>query len=142
LIIQIRDEPVTENDVINVVAHSQGTIITMLANMLVKQAGYSPANCVILNNSPYSLESRLMENAQSGHHQTSAARQQTFKNFCAVMAEQYKGGELSGDDIEALEGAARCAGRKRIHCVKTISIAVTTTARCITIFARTTERFR
>jgi hypothetical protein len=61
LIIQIRDEPVTENDVINVVAHSQGTIITMLANMLVKQAGYSPANCVILNNSPYSLESRLME---------------------------------------------------------------------------------
>lgn len=105
LIIQIRDEPVTENDVINVVAHSQGTIITMLANMLVKQAGYSPANCVILNNSPYSLESRLMENAQSGHHQTSAARQQTFKNFCAVMAEQYKGGELSGDDIEALEGS-------------------------------------
>ena len=105
LIIQIRDEPVTENDVINVVAHSQGTIITMLANMLVKQAGYSPANCVILNNSPYSLESRLMENAQSGHHQTSAARQQTFKNFCVVMAEQYKGGELSGDDIEALEGS-------------------------------------
>ena len=105
LIIQIRDEPVTENDVINVVAHSQGTIITMLANMLVKQAGYSPANCVILNNSPYSLERRLMENAQSGHHQTSAARQQTFKNFCAVMAEQYKGGELSGDDIEALEGS-------------------------------------
>ena len=105
LIIQIRDEPVTENDVINVVAHSQGTIITMLANMLVKQAGYSPANCVILNNSPYSLESRLMENAQSGHHQTSEARQQTFKNFCAVMAEQYKGGELSGDDIEALEGS-------------------------------------
>lgn len=105
LIIQIRDEPVTENDVINVVAHSQGTIITMLANMLVKQAGYNPANCVILNNSPYSLESRLMENAQSGHHQTSAARQQTFKNFCAVMAEQYKGGELSGDDIEALEGS-------------------------------------
>ena len=105
LIIQIRDEPVTENDVINVVAHSQGTIITMLANMLVKQAGYSPANCVILNNSQYSLESRLMENAQSGHHQTSAARQQTFKNFCAVMAEQYKGGELSGDDIEALEGS-------------------------------------
>ena len=105
LIIQIRDEPVTENDVINVVAHSQGTIITMLANMLVKLAGYSPANCVILNNSPYSLESRLMENAQSGHHQTSAARQQTFKNFCAVMAEQYKGGELSGDDIEALEGS-------------------------------------
>ncbi|HDX8998788.1 T6SS effector phospholipase Tle3 domain-containing protein [Klebsiella michiganensis] len=105
LILTIRREPVTQNDVINIVAHSQGTIITMLANMLVKQAGYSPANCVILNHSPYSLESRLMENAQSGHHQTSEARQQTFKNFCAVMAEQYKGGELSGDDIEVLEGS-------------------------------------
>ena len=38
-LIRHRSEPVTENDVINIVAHSQGTIITMLANMLVKQAG-------------------------------------------------------------------------------------------------------
>jgi len=41
LILQIRSDPVTEKDTINVVAHSQGTIITMLANMLVKQAGYT-----------------------------------------------------------------------------------------------------
>ncbi|MDI6463773.1 hypothetical protein QL216_09050, partial [Cronobacter turicensis] len=42
LILTIRREPVTQDDVINVVAHSQGTIITMLASMLVKQAGYNP----------------------------------------------------------------------------------------------------
>ncbi|WP_368525230.1 T6SS effector phospholipase Tle3 domain-containing protein [Enterobacter asburiae] len=110
LIIQIRKEPVTENDVINIVAHSQGTIITMLANMLVKQAGYDPVNCTILTHSPYSLEERLLENAQSGHHQTSAARQQTFSNFCALMATQYKGGEVTEADMLAMEAA--CTLRK------------------------------
>ncbi len=79
MIIQIRQPLVTQNDVINIVAHSQGTIITMLANMLVKQAGYAPVNCVILNHSPYSLESRVAENIQPGYQQTDDARQQTFK---------------------------------------------------------------
>ncbi|MCE0799402.1 DUF3274 domain-containing protein [Buttiauxella sp. S04-F03] len=110
LIIQIRGEDVTKNDVINVVAHSQGTIITMLANMLVKQAGYDPVNCTILNHSPYSLEARLSEDAQPGHHQTAFARQKTFKNFCALMATQYKGGELS--DGAMLEMEASCTLRK------------------------------
>lgn len=110
LILQIRDEPETTSDVINVVAHSQGTIITMLATMLVKQAGYEPVNCVILNHSPYSLDDRLMENLQAGQHQTAAARQQTFSNFCALMATQYKGGELSEADLLAMEGA--CTLRK------------------------------
>ncbi|MCR1300342.1 MULTISPECIES: DUF3274 domain-containing protein [unclassified Enterobacter] len=110
LILQIREPLVTRNDVINVVAHSQGTIITMLANMLVKQAGYDPANCVILNHSPYSLESRVAENAQPGHHQTDKARQDTFKNFCSLMATQYKGGVLDEAALEEMEGA--CTLRK------------------------------
>ncbi|UTJ46183.1 DUF3274 domain-containing protein [Atlantibacter subterranea] len=110
LILQIREPLITRNDVINVVAHSQGTIITMLANMLVKQAGYDPVNCVILNHSPYSLEGRLTEDAQPGHHQTAFARQETFKHFCALMATQYKGGELSDADMLAME--ASCAVRK------------------------------
>ncbi|QIR22512.1 DUF3274 domain-containing protein [Enterobacter sp. SES19] len=110
LILQIREPLVTRNDVINVVAHSQGTIITMLANMLVKQAGYEPVNCVILNHSPYSLEGRLSEDAQPGHHQTAFARQETFKHFCALMATQFKGGELSEADMLAME--ASCASRK------------------------------
>lgn len=110
LIIQIRQPQETQKDVINIVAHSQGTIITMLANMLVKQAGYDPVNCVILNHSPYSLEGRLSEDAQPGHHQTAFARQETFKRFCALMATQYKGGELSDADMLAME--ASCASRK------------------------------
>jgi len=110
LIMTIRREPVTQNDVINVVAHSQGTILTMLANMLVKQAGYDPVNCTILNHSPYSLEGRLLENGQPGHHQTEQARVETFRHFCALMATQYKGGELSDGEMQAME--ASCASRK------------------------------
>ncbi|MFJ3457133.1 DUF3274 domain-containing protein [Scandinavium goeteborgense] len=110
LIIQIRGEDITKNDVINVVAHSQGTILTMLANMLVKQAGYDPVNCTILNHSPYSLEGRLLENGQPGHHQTECARVETFRNFCKLMATQYKGGELSDGDMQAME--ASCTSRK------------------------------
>ena len=110
LILTIRRNPVTGKDVINVVAHSQGTIITMLATMLVKQESFDPVNCTILNHSPYSLEGRLSEDAQPGHHQTAFARQETFKHFCALMGTQYKGGDLSDADMLAME--ASCASRK------------------------------
>lgn len=111
MIIQVRSEPITAKDVINVVAHSQGTIITMLANMLVKQAGYAPVNCVILNHSPYSLESRVAENIQPGYQQTDDARQQTFKNFCRLMHTQWKGGgKMAESELQALE--ASCTLRK------------------------------
>lgn len=103
LILQIRNEPNTAKDVINIVAHSQGTIITMLANMLVEQAGQKPANCAIFNHSPYSLESRFSENLQEGHHQTTEAREKTLKNFCKLMATQYKGGSYSGGEIKQFE---------------------------------------
>lgn len=111
LIIQIRQQQETRDDVVNIVAHSQGTIITMLANMLVKQAGYESVNCVILNHSPYSLESRVAENIQPGYQQTDAARQKTFKKFCSLMHTQWKGGgKLSEDELLALE--ASCTLRK------------------------------
>jgi len=111
LILQIRSEPVTEKDTISVVAHSQGTIITMLANMLVKQAGYDPTNCVIFNHSPYSLESRVAENMQPGYQQTNAARQNTFKNFCRLMYTQWKGGgKITEGELQAME--ASCTLRK------------------------------
>lgn len=94
LILAIRQNPTTQFDTINMVAHSQGTIITLLANMWVKAEGYEPADCVILNHSPYSLESRALENAQPGNQQTSRARQTTLANFCKLMATnpRYNGG--------------------------------------------------
>ena len=86
LILDIRRNPETEKDTINIVAHSQGTIITMLANMWVVAEGQQPADCAILNHSPYALENRWLENAMPGSQQTSRARRQTFAHFCQLMA--------------------------------------------------------
>lgn len=100
LILDIRKNPLTPNDTINIVAHSQGTIITMLANMWVQAEGYAPADCVVLNHSPYALENRWLENAMPGNQQTSAGRQQTLANFCTLMAKNplYAQGTTSHDD--------------------------------------------
>lgn len=87
LILAIRQNESTKKDTINIVAHSQGTIVTMLANLWVKAEGLNPADCVILNNSPYSLENRWLESAQPGNQQTDKARQQTLAHFCKVMAD-------------------------------------------------------
>lgn len=61
LILAIRNDDFAKNDTINIVAHSQGTIITMLANMWVVKEGRLPADCLILNHSPYSLEYLVLE---------------------------------------------------------------------------------
>ena len=103
LIMRIRQEERTKNDVINIVAHSQGTVISMLANMLVKQAGLAPVNCCIFNHSPYSLEYTFGENIQHGHHQTLRARQETLKNFCRLMATQYSGGDHTDAEVARME---------------------------------------
>lgn len=86
LILAIRRNEPTRKDTINIVAHSQGTIITILANMWVKAEGVDPADCVILNHSPYSLESRMLEDTLPGNQQSSAGRQKTLANFCRLMA--------------------------------------------------------
>jgi hypothetical protein len=95
LILEIRNNDATKNDAINIVAHSQGTIITMLANMWVKEAGKPPADCVILNHSPYSLENRWLENTSPGNQQTDNARQKTLAHFCQLMGTNplYNGGK-------------------------------------------------
>lgn len=90
LILQIRTEEATRHDVINIVAHSQGTIITMLANMLVKQAGQNPVNCVILNHSPYSLESRVAENIQPGYTDTQRGiHTEPVSQFYRIFTKKY-----------------------------------------------------
>ncbi|WP_312984704.1 DUF3274 domain-containing protein [Atlantibacter sp.] len=113
LILTIRKTDPLKDDAINIVAHSQGTIITMLANMLVKQAGQRPADCVILNHSPYALENTNGETITSGHHQTNRARQETFKNFCNLMKTnpRFNDGCHTDAEIEELEGAV-CIGGK------------------------------
>lgn len=105
LILAIRRNPKTSKDTINIVAHSQGTLVTMLANMWVHAEGLPAADCVILNNSPYSLQNRWLENAQPGNQQTDKARQGTLKNFCHLMYmnSQYNAGQSHpAGDVEKL----------------------------------------
>ena len=54
LISMIRDY--NENDVVSVVAHSQGTLISMLAQAFLLDMDARPADTLVLLNSPYSLE--------------------------------------------------------------------------------------
>lgn len=84
LIKEIRNDKRLSQAPVNIVAHSQGTIITMLANMILAEDKFLPADCVILAHSPYAFEPSYLEeqSKESGMGvQTAAARQQTFINF-------------------------------------------------------------
>ena len=118
LILQIRRNPKTEHDTINIVAHSQGTILTMLANMLLKQQNpqYTPSDCTILCHSPYSLEDRFMENRLPGRQQTSKARQETLRNFCRLMASNPKfnpSGHYPPDFVKAMFNDGTLGGKHK-----------------------------
>lgn len=86
LILSIRGNKERKDDAINVIAHSQGTLITMLANFIVDAAGERPVDCVILCDSPYALDLSTMEKEGfAGPHQTHEARLQTLANFCQLI---------------------------------------------------------
>ncbi|TVT44432.1 MAG: DUF3274 domain-containing protein [Denitromonas halophila] len=96
LILMIRrGSKATKDDSINIVAHSQGTLVAMLANLLVAQVTPKerPADCLILNHSPYSLETPTLEAMQShGPQQSRRARTDTLVNFCQLIDAQRKPG--------------------------------------------------
>lgn len=84
LIKKIREDTRLSQAPVNIVAHSQGTIITMLANMILAEDKFLPADCVILAHSPYAFEPSYLEEQSKEWGmgvQTAAARQQTFINF-------------------------------------------------------------
>lgn len=63
------------NDTINVVGHSQGTLITLLAHAFLKDDGERPADAVVMLNSPYSLYQPNNEKTQKWlGQQTTGAR--------------------------------------------------------------------
>ena len=71
---------------INIVAHSQGTIITMLANLILANDKDKPlpADCVILASSPYAFEptyAEILTKDLSMGVQSQYGREQTFINF-------------------------------------------------------------
>ena len=87
LIIRIRAETNIGLDAINIIAHSQGTEIAILANFIVAESKLRPADCVIMCNSPYGLDPTAAELALPGKHPSRDARVQTLANFVRVMHE-------------------------------------------------------
>ena len=86
LIKTIRQKTKEQDIPINIVAHSQGTIITMLANLILANDKDKPlpADCVILANSPYAFEptyAEILTKDLSMGVQSQYGREQTFINF-------------------------------------------------------------
>ncbi|PFH07867.1 alpha/beta hydrolase family protein DUF900 [Collimonas sp. PA-H2] len=73
------------NEPINVVAHSQGCFVTLLAHaMLAKEGKNMKADVFIMNNPPYSVDEPLLEQVQTGNEQqTSYAREETLRQIIA-----------------------------------------------------------
>lgn len=118
LIIRIRREsPQTQDDSINLVAHSQGTLISLLANFLVATAkpAVRAADCLILNHSPYSLETPTLEALQSvGPQQSRRAREETLANLCRLIDAQRQAGPPA-DKLVASGIAAGSVKGKPLH---------------------------
>lgn len=84
LIKKIREDTKGQDIPINIVAHSQGTIITMLATFLLAKDNVLPADCVILAHSPYAFEPSSAEKVSKDLAmgiQSKQSREKTFINF-------------------------------------------------------------
>ena len=85
MIQMIRDR--NPHAVINIVAHSQGCLLSLVAHAILKKKNIKPVDCLVMNNPPYSLEEPFIEQISQthGHQQTTEARVTTLKNVLEFM---------------------------------------------------------
>lgn len=77
------------DDTVNVVAHSQGTMLTLLANAFLKDEGQRPIDSAVFMNSPYSLIEPFMERVQvRQRQQTKDARRDTLSRIIRFIGDQ------------------------------------------------------
>ncbi|WP_312428644.1 DUF3274 domain-containing protein [Achromobacter sp.] len=77
-----------EDDTINVVGHSQGNLITLLANAMLHDEGQRPIDGFVLMSPPYSLEETFFEGSELGKaQQTTAARLNTLSNIVRFIVD-------------------------------------------------------
>ncbi|HAP26088.1 MAG TPA: hypothetical protein DCR74_10775 [Achromobacter sp.] len=75
-----------EDDTINVVGHSQGNLITMLANAMLQDEGLRPIDSFVLMSPPYSLKETFFERRELGEaQQTTPARVKTLSNIVNLI---------------------------------------------------------
>jgi pimeloyl-ACP methyl ester carboxylesterase len=77
------------NAVIDIVAHSQGCLVSLAAHAFLAKEGGTAVDCLIMNNPPFSLEEPFVERfSQVGAAQQSThARVTTLKNIVAWMTQ-------------------------------------------------------
>ncbi|AVJ28743.1 effector protein Tle3 domain-containing protein [Achromobacter spanius] len=77
-----------EDDTINVVGHSQGNLITLLANAMLHDEGQRPIDGFVLMSPPYSLEETVFERSELGKaQQTTPARVKTLSNIVRFIVD-------------------------------------------------------
>ncbi|MEN5162084.1 T6SS effector phospholipase Tle3 domain-containing protein, partial [Achromobacter spanius] len=77
-----------EDDTINVVGHSQGNLITLLANAMLHDEGLRPIDGFVMMSPPYSLAETVFERIELGQaQQTTPARVQTLGNIVNFIGE-------------------------------------------------------
>jgi hypothetical protein len=74
------------DDTINVVAHSQGCLIALLANAFLEESGDRPIDTLVMNHPPYGLFETFAEGMELGQlQQTTPARLATLQNIVRFM---------------------------------------------------------
>lgn len=69
----------TDDETVTVIGHSQGTIITMLAQAILAKAGARPADAIVMVDSPYAVWEA------GGEEQTSQAKLKTLANIVEAV---------------------------------------------------------
>jgi len=89
LIKMIRNQKGYENVTINVLCHSQGSMVTLAAHAFMAADSGLAADTVILQDPPYSLEEAVMEGSEvGGKQQTTQSRIKTLSNIIGYIGKK------------------------------------------------------
>ncbi|WP_291376080.1 MULTISPECIES: DUF3274 domain-containing protein [Achromobacter] len=105
------------DDTINVVGHSQGNLITLLANAMLHDDGQRPIDGFVMMSPPYSLEETFFERSEMGKsQQTTPARVKTLSNIIKFIADKAHHTPSLADMADAAKdsciGGLRWTGRQ------------------------------
>lgn len=103
------------DDTVNVVAHSQGCLITLLANALLAETGDRPIDTLVMNHPPYGLGETLVDTMTvGGTVETVQARLETLVGIVGRMTatpHQLPAFESLAESDAAASGNAKVTGK-------------------------------
>ena len=91
------------NDTVNIVAHSQGCLIALLAQAFLMEKGHATADTLVLTHPPYGLETTPL-----GHFSTGAGEDEAMKAFYAGIDGMQTVRARLDTLVNIVKGVARC----------------------------------